>query len=628
MSDFQDIATEIIDKETKMHSLLTPNITDSKTPKFVDAHIAAVQKSGEYKTLETRLNQLRKERDEILTGKKSKYYFEQGLFLGTNTLVSGFVHDFGIKRYSRVHYDKNYNELTEDEKRIVTEKYQEYLTNEGKDLAYTAFEIFYNLSDKLSGHINSQNARIQSFRDRLYKDSSIFNEQLGLKQNDLNIINKQIEETGETETLLEAKKQLESEIKELHNNPLNLLSLGVNNLISITGDFDTDIKLLNDYIDLIKNQNGYIDFTDVNKKNLLTSIASVFDLITMSDDTKQRLKNAILNEDLELFTRIAGEVDEMDDIATQIEAVLVKLNSLEKSPSEILIKAALEYLDNGDNIYLELINVFEDFVTSPSIDSFEIQDDTTIENLQTLQSLINIVSSIVLSAGEGDFNFIVNKVHKSNKPVISKNSSEELLKGLNLMSKRIELLLQVGDMNRIAQKTIQKRVYYNMRRKMLESILDSEMKNKIETEFKIDLTQLYTQCEFPEGVSEENFDDYEKAAIKFETLFRDAAYEMLENTEDMHTELINKVFNIYGNKIFADKLTVFSADPNIIIADRDKAIYLLSILASPSSNFYLKYKELIASEQYTLAPLYPQEYTVKLIYSFASNKEFLKSLYE
>ena len=628
LEDFQDIATKIVNAESTMQRLLTPETNSSKTPGAVDEHIAAVKKTAEYKTLENRLKELRKERDEILYGRKSQYYFEQGLFLSTPMLVDGFISDFGIKRYAKIHYGKHFNELSKSEQDVVKQKYEEYLNSEAKDLVFTAFEVFKNLSEKLNNDLVAQAKRARAFKDVLYKDVNIFSEVLAKKQEELAKKNAALETDSENETLLLEQRQLYSEIETLSKDPMALIAFSVKNDVKVANNYDVDLGTLSSYVDVVKKYDGYLDFADNNVKRLLLALADASDnYYDQSPEFKLAVKSAISSGDSEWLEQLNYEIWwEGDFDFTGLIDVLQKIESLKKSPAEELLLTAIDYLDGGSGIYNELYNLFKEFVSKNSIDSFEILDDITIDNLNKLQSLLDIMARIVIAANDGDYNSVVNNLYNSNKAVLDRTSSEELLGDLSKMRQRIELVLNIGDSNRVAQKNIQKKLYYNMRIKLLYSILDSEKKEELQKEFNVDLEKLYAQCEFPETVSEGNFDEYEAAAIKFETLFRNTVFENIKEAPNKNEEVISKVFSIYGNKMFADKPTVFSADEDMIISDRDKALYLLSILATPSDIVNINYRTLISGDDYLLAPLYPQEYVVKMLYSFARNPEFFSRL--
>lgn len=635
LNDFQDIATEIIQTESTMQSMLTPKENESKTPGALDNHIAAVKKNAEYKKLEAKLKELRTQRDDILEGRKSQYYFEQGLFLGTPHLVGSFVHDFGLKRYSQIHFGKKYNELDEVEKKIVNENYEEYLKNEGKDIAYTSFEIFKHLSDILSGDIKSEASRISKFKTSLYGTQSQFLAALTQKQKELQELTEKVQEAqanGDADTLLNLaaiQSNIEGEIKQLQSNPLYHFALTTNDTLPVSGDLETDINTLTNYLQVISDQSGYIDVFDTNLSNLVKSISAHIDAVEgQTPAVKKAVIESLKQGDIKAFSEnvavLIGELDDdRADIFESLKPAVEMLSGLKQSPAAVLLQKTLNALDGNTGAYSNLQSLLESILTLDDVDHFQIHDDVTINNLEELSALISIVAGIVESSKPGEFNSVVNSVHKADKIVLENNESVEILSGFRLLSDRINLMLKINENNRMSQKQMQKRIYYNMRERMLKSILDTDIKEKINSEFEIDLQQLYDSCGFPEVTNESTFKEYERAAIEFETKLRDLLYEKHKTNRN----ILEKVYKVFGSKMFVGSLTTFDDKQDNIVGDVDKSLYFLHILAFPSAEYAKAYKKFVENNS-KIAPLYPQEYAVKLAYAFAKNSQFLKDLGE
>ena len=156
-----------------MRRLLTPAVDESSDNKAIEAKIESVKKSSEYMELETELKTLREKRDEILTGKRNGYYLEQGLFVGSYDFAHMFNIPLNVKSYTKLNYDKNYDDLSDDKKKSLDEEFRVYLNKEGKESIYYAFELFRNLSAKTKELVEKQGSRFESFR-KYFQGSELF----------------------------------------------------------------------------------------------------------------------------------------------------------------------------------------------------------------------------------------------------------------------------------------------------------------------------------------------------------------------------------------------------------------------------------------------------------------------
>lgn len=114
--DWNNLTSEIIKTKVELENLLTPADNEPKTPKDIEARIESMRNNSEYQRLRLKIDTLRAQRDEILTGKKNDFYTGQLLFAASPQLVDNFVSGFGIHNYTRWKYKKEYDSLQQDEK--------------------------------------------------------------------------------------------------------------------------------------------------------------------------------------------------------------------------------------------------------------------------------------------------------------------------------------------------------------------------------------------------------------------------------------------------------------------------------------------------------------------------------
>lgn len=115
-SDWNDLTEDILKTKVALESKITPTELEPKTPKDVDNKIAAAQNDVEFQRLKAKLDDLRARRDKIVSGELNDYYFGQARFAATPALATAFVDDLGIHNFTKVRYQKDFDQLTSDEK--------------------------------------------------------------------------------------------------------------------------------------------------------------------------------------------------------------------------------------------------------------------------------------------------------------------------------------------------------------------------------------------------------------------------------------------------------------------------------------------------------------------------------
>jgi hypothetical protein len=166
-----------------------------------------------------------------------------------------------------------------------------------------------------------------------------------------------------------------------------------------------------------------------------------------------------------------------------------------------------------------------------------------------------------------------------------------------------------------------------MRQKFISILTDPEslIKDKFAAEFGINLEELRSKYNIPLNVTDENYKDLEDAAIKFET----EIFNQIDKLNLTASEIAVKLVNLFNpNDLISGKPTKLSKDPNTKVTDFDQLVYLASIIATPSQNFYAQLKEIISKPEFTNAPIFSQEYAVRVGYSQILNKEIFNNIVE
>lgn len=154
-SDWNQLSQDILTTRAKIDSLLEMSETESKTPSDVEAHLKSVKLSDKYKTLNEKLKTLREKRDSIASGKQNDYYTGQILFALNPELNSQFGTSVGKHAFTKINYNKRYEDLTDAEKEIVDAEFNEYTKSKEKELVYKNYDLFWRMENLLHKDIKS-----------------------------------------------------------------------------------------------------------------------------------------------------------------------------------------------------------------------------------------------------------------------------------------------------------------------------------------------------------------------------------------------------------------------------------------------------------------------------------------
>lgn len=118
-----------------------------------------------------------------------------------------------------------------------------------------------------------------------------------------------------------------------------------------------------------------------------------------------------------------------------------------------------------------------------------------------------------------------------------------------------------------------------------------------------------------ESISKDNYHEYEKYFIQFET----AVYDQFKSIkiEDLK-ELYKKLFSKDLSKMISGKLT---DNPDEQISLYDFAIYFTTLISLNTNDYYYKLKEILNTPEFDKAPLFGQEFAVKTSYANALHPE-------
>lgn len=705
--DWNNLTAQIIQTKVDLERLLTPGETEAKTPKDIEARIAAMRTNSEYQQLRVKLDNLRNERNAIINGERNDYYTGQLLFAASPQLVNNFVSGFGIHNFTRYKYNKNYNTLTPDEKAKIDSEYQEYSNTQEKAKVLTAYNIFTQMQEKMIPSIIDVAQRVKDSSGVYLAETTQYkllyeqiNHQLKQKRDALDValaaLPEGVNTNDEIEQLRANIQILEAYLESVKNFKFGIL----NPALSESGKqvlarpdwtddgifaFSNYAITYKDYLNYIKNNNLYLDLVDSDLASILQSWASINDLINNTvPNWVSRIQYELSNDNLELSAEEPFVIDlasrltdivaaikrnnidsaikiyedtNMSDLLDSAEMFDINLSELinkllpsigedsiidylkevkdlksqiSSSPAYDLIDAASKVANTDNWDILDLIRSEQtNFLNSKAVEDYIIRDKNSLIKLKETKQIIEAISALLDASVEGGFNTQINlfrqQLQKELLPIITVEADINLVKDLNRISTQLQTLIDISERNQAQKLREQRDIAINMRQKFISLLTspDSLIKDKFAAEFGIELEQIRSELNIPLEVTEENYKELEEAAIKLET----AIFTHINQSNLSSLDIAQKLIGLFNPEdLISGKPTKLSKDPNTVITDFDQLMYLTSIIATPSQNFYNELRGIISNPEFTNAPIFSQEYAVRVSYSQILNKEIFNSV--
>ena len=331
----------------------------------------------------------------------------------------------------------------------------------------------------------------------------------------------------------------------------------------------------------------------------------------------------------ELINKLLPSIGE-DSFINYLNDIKNLKSQISFSPAYDLISAASKIAETDNSEILDLIKSEQmNFLNSKAVEDYVIRDKNALIKLKETRQLIDAISAVLDASVEGGFTTQMNpfrqQLQKELLPIITTETDINLVKDLNRIATQLQTLIDISERNQAQKLREQKDIAINMRKKFVNLLVspDSLIRDKFASEFGINLEQLITDLNIPLEITEENYKDLENAAIKLETTI----FTQIDKLNLSSTEIAQKLIQLFNPKdLISGKPTKLSKDPGTVITDFDQLIYLASIIATPSQNFYNKLREIISSPEFTNAPIFAQEYAVRVGYSQVLNKEIFNSI--
>lgn len=303
-------------------------------------------------------------------------------------------------------------------------------------------------------------------------------------------------------------------------------------------------------------------------------------------------------------------------------------NQLKLSPIYDLLNEFTVSINGRQDKLLDIISrEHSRFTLSKEMSDYIIENKDVESQLKELQLFLDGISSVIsssLTIENNGINHFINLKRDVPLAEISLNTANSLINDIELLDHKLSILLKVSQQNKEQKTRIQKDISINMRQRFINTLVNNEsiIKQRFNDSFGINIDEIWNKYQITGLITEDNFNTYEDAVIKFETELFTSVYEQkLENEE-----LANKLISLFDtNELYKEKATALKKDTTIV-TDYDMLMYLAAILTTPSQNFYAKLYPIISSEEFNKIPIFSQEHAVRIGYSMNYNKELFNKL--
>ena len=304
----------------------------------------------------------------------------------------------------------------------------------------------------------------------------------------------------------------------------------------------------------------------------------------------------------------------------------VDVKKMLQSYQELNDSAAYNVIDKFAKLFIpESIDVVQMFISEitkfgsvKNLEDYTLQNENAVNDLKKLQSAISILLGIIDANNEnnqtGYVNIFRSEIGSELFETLTEEEQNALIQEIGLFKKRLDSLLQTIEFNNSQKMVEQKKISIHMKQKFANLLLNNEhsaIKSQFTKAFDVDLDELISESNFPIGkITDDNFKQYQTAIDKLETRI----YEEVAKKGFSKDEIVDKIVKMFNiTKLIRPTSTEFTKETEII-TDYDQAVYLLR------------------NPEFKKAPLFGQEYCVKLAYTFAHDIEtlniFLNRLHE
>lgn len=272
--DLLTLAAKIIKKNDEIQSKIDEIGYPGDTSPSKEDFNQKIKNNGEIQKLKEELDELRKQREDILSGKLNYRYALQSLFI-TNPVLSGnFTGEISKDAYTRMKYNISYDNMSDDQKATIDSEFDDFRKTTGKERIIKAADLYYALSTTWGAKLAEAASKLQGFSSdtihkavnigiieyqRIQKEFTRLETEVAELRKKESLTNEETKKLGENiQSLVDLQRRLES----LQEAPGRLLSLATEDNSAFKA---IEEKLLTGQLD----DTGLAELSDLIKKMYL-----------------------------------------------------------------------------------------------------------------------------------------------------------------------------------------------------------------------------------------------------------------------------------------------------------------------------------------------------------------------
>lgn len=611
------------------------------------------------KSLETQIKDTKKQLSELVEGKRSYEFVADSLFEMTTDLSGRFT-TTTFPLYAENKYGKKFSELTENEKAVTWNEYNEWKTGEGRDKIRDISAIYREVAQQASETIKRHGAEYTKtpaeVKNLEVLVSNLYNNIIGRNESDW----LEGAQTAQNTIPAQLKQDLinqfgsdqdKAEIQQILNQ-INSLDLQSPNIEEQKKNLATQ---------LVRKQ------SEILLNNVQTYLKPLLDTGVANSETKNQL-NSVLENLKQIAHAKAIEAEENENpfdpnssqetehwINKQVELQNIQKNieslkgtAFEKNLDEFSISIGKKPI-NISTLVTRLNASFNDVsnnLTKFNMDEQLYRDlDNTINTVELYEAAIKGARTDSAELGNYfGYNATLNEINQkmeAKRPELAEidsKTADAFIADIDVNLNKLKFLKQLYQINQGQKLSKQDRVstkkdlliYKNLKSTVSVPDKDPLLKWDGFLELQNTINSMNKHEELlranSDNVSEENRQDFEKEKISAENAIYDFFQKNKDKLEDPSklVEFINpKRFQLYteANELLNEDLS--NLDDNSMIW------WLASRAAVKSSDFYNQYKQIIdPTSEHPLAPIATQELAVYNSYAAVVNGNVFTNFYK
>lgn len=744
--DLLNLAANIVKKNNELQSKIDTISAPGDTSPSKEDYEAKIKNNREIQQLQDELKELREKRESILNGDLNYKYGLQSLFITNPNLSSRITGDLSKEAFARVKYNMLYNTLTDEQKSMVDEEYDEFKKTTGKDRLLRGADLYYAMTTRWGDRIAELGEKVKDLSvDSFHKALNLGAEMYAKTAEKITNVEKQIADLGTKENLTDEERDqlvtlndelvsLQNQISKFNESPWRALSasadensefkdineklllgnLDNSELVSLgqrittmyekiaedkkvlAGDFELLAfynEIRNRYAGVEAKFNEYLNI--LNSRIVAASQAKGEDDVSYEVERWQNQLNGDSQSDQWITDELGEQSDIHDDVKDELQAfvdnfgtnnqiatqALKNIENILRTRTKLSDEQIQEFFDvvlpkygidnitnfmsNIDSIrskitYSPILELLKEFyfdysgtktkvldlieaeekklANSESLADYEIDNEQTKNDFSTIKSILDVIGAIILGSTDKT-NATINAFKKNPKHLVELENKVGVILGndIDVIQGRLGYLTAISDMNHQRALKIHERIDKNMRSKIIKTLINPVFVASFEKVYKYkvgDIERGINLKEIWDRIAPVSFDldsinlmDPKKLQELW-TAFEQEIYNEMQKVEFINDvdKMSDTLLSLFGDDIWQMVSTKLTDDPTEIIQPIEILKELASIISLPSNAFYTAYKDATTKASFKFAPVFGQEYAVRLVTSAMSNTKLWNAI--